>query len=179
MEQKMSKTIRFSVTPNNDIPAFAGYLSGSVREPEAKVIVNIEAMVNAAADKENDISFEEIFVTSVVHEMLHAIQDIYHREFDEEEVERVLLEASEQHYGEERESHDTPKHGTTYKENNMKAAITVLEITLEALETNEKVNRKEGNAEQADCEATNAAEVRQALAVLKSASDGPIWPKPS
>jgi len=95
----MGKTIRFCITPDNAIPAFAGYLSGSVRQPEAKVIVNIEAMVNAAADKENEISFEEIFVTSVVHEMLHAVQDLYRRNFDEEEVERVLAEASELHYG--------------------------------------------------------------------------------
>lgn len=97
---KTSKNIRVSITPDNDIQAFAGYLSGSVRDPEVKVVVNIEAMVNAAADKENGISFKEIFVTSVVHEMLHAAEDLYHRNFDEEEVERVLMEATKAHYGE-------------------------------------------------------------------------------
>jgi hypothetical protein len=87
------REIRFSITPENEIPAFAGYLSGSVKEPEAKIVVNIEAMVNASADAGNDISFEEIFTTSVVHEMLHAIQDLYRREFDEEEVEEILAKA--------------------------------------------------------------------------------------
>ena len=86
--------IKVSITPKNDIPAFAGYLSGSVYHPEAKIVVNLEAMVNAAADRENEVSFEEIFVVSVVHELLHAVQDIYHKEFDEDEVERVLNEAS-------------------------------------------------------------------------------------
>lgn len=94
------RTIKFSITPNNDIPAFAGYLSGSLSHaPEAKIVVNIEAMVNSAVDKDNEITFEEIFTTSVVHEMLHAVQELYKREFDEDEVENVLSEASEMHYG--------------------------------------------------------------------------------
>ena len=88
-----------SMKPDNEIPAFAGYLSGSVKEPEIKVVVNIEAMVNAVADKENEITFEEIFTISVVHEMLHAVQELYKREFDEEEVEKVLAAATEMMYG--------------------------------------------------------------------------------
>ncbi|WP_169701531.1 hypothetical protein [Desulfobulbus propionicus] len=91
--------IKFSIKPNNEIPAFAGYLSGSVAEPEAKIVVNIEAMVNACADKTNEISFEEIFTTSVVHEMLHAVQELYRREFDEQEVDDVLDKASRTYFG--------------------------------------------------------------------------------
>ena len=60
----------------------------------------------------------------------------------------------------------------------MKAAINELTIALETMETNEPNNRAEGNAEQADLEAANAADFRQALAVLKAASNGPIWPEP-
>ncbi len=60
----------------------------------------------------------------------------------------------------------------------MKAAITTLEIALETLETNEPINRNEGKPEQADLEAQNASEIRQALAVLRAASAGPIWPAP-
>lgn len=93
-KNKPVRKIAVSIVPKNDIPAFAGYLSGSVRSPEAKVVINFEAMVNAAADKENDISFEEIFTTSVVHELLHCIQELYGREFDEEEVEAVLEDAA-------------------------------------------------------------------------------------
>ena len=80
--------ISVRITPDNDIPAFAGYLSGSVLEPEAKVVVNIEAMVNASA--EHDIPFDEIFTTSVVHELSHAVQELYRREFDEDEVEAAI-----------------------------------------------------------------------------------------
>ena len=48
----------------------------------------------------------------------------------------------------------------------MNAAIAQLEISLEALENNEPINRKEGNEEQADLEAKNAEEIRQALVIL-------------
>lgn len=60
----------------------------------------------------------------------------------------------------------------------MKAAINELIIALETVEMNEPVNRAEGNTEQADLEAANAADFRQALAVLTAASSGPIWPEP-
>lgn len=50
----------------------------------------------------------------------------------------------------------------------MKAAIITLETALHTLETNEPINRKEGNIEQADIEAANAAEIRQALATLNA-----------
>jgi hypothetical protein len=51
----------------------------------------------------------------------------------------------------------------------MKAAITELEIALQTMETNEPINRNEGKTEQADLEAKNAADFRQALAVLRAA----------
>ena len=72
----------------------------------------------------------------------------------------------------------------------MKAAITQLRIHLDVLTTNEPINRAEGNTEQADLEAANAAEIRQAIAVLErtplvvdriqevlkaSPSSGPLW----
>jgi hypothetical protein len=90
-------TISLSIKPDNEIPAFAGYLSGSIKDPEIRVVINIGVMVNA--DKENEITFEEIFTTSVVHELLHAVQEIYKREFSEEEIEKVLMAATEMMYG--------------------------------------------------------------------------------
>ena len=60
----------------------------------------------------------------------------------------------------------------------MKAAINELTIALQTMETNEPINRAEGNIEQAEHEASNAADFRQALAVLKAASNGPIWTGP-
>ena len=61
----------------------------------------------------------------------------------------------------------------------MKAAIAQLQISLETLENNEPINRAEGNEEQADLESRNAADIRQALAILNAAQHGPIWPQPA
>ncbi len=52
----------------------------------------------------------------------------------------------------------------------MKSAIETLEISLNALTTNEPINRAAGNIEQADLEAANAAEIREALDVLRENS---------
>lgn len=63
----------------------------------------------------------------------------------------------------------------------MKSAITTLKIALDTLENNEPINRRDGNHEQADLEARNAAEIRAAIHVLtaiEEARDG-IWPKPT
>ena len=60
----------------------------------------------------------------------------------------------------------------------MRASIIALENALNVAETNEPINRAEGNTAQADLEAIDAAEHRQALAILRAAFGGPIWPEP-
>jgi len=50
----------------------------------------------------------------------------------------------------------------------MNSVITMLEIALDTMETNEPINRKEGNEEQANLEAKNAAEIRRALRILRA-----------
>ena len=49
----------------------------------------------------------------------------------------------------------------------MKSAIETLRISLGHLETNEPIHRAEGNTEQADLEAANAAEFRDAIVFLE------------
>ena len=61
----------------------------------------------------------------------------------------------------------------------MKTSIETRKQALEVAETNEPINREAGNVEQADMEAANAADYRQALALLHAASAGPIWPQPT
>ncbi len=61
----------------------------------------------------------------------------------------------------------------------MQSPIWQLNEYLKTLETNEPINRKEGNAAQADIEAVAASETRQALAILNAAANGPVWPEPT
>lgn len=56
----------------------------------------------------------------------------------------------------------------------MNAAINTLTIALEVLENNEPINRAEGNVEQADLEAANAVELREALAALNASGQEPV-----
>lgn len=49
----------------------------------------------------------------------------------------------------------------------MKSAIETLRISLGHLETNEPIHRAEGNTAQADLEAANAAEFRDAIVLLE------------
>jgi hypothetical protein len=76
----------------------------------------------------------------------------------------------------------------------MKATIHYLQAMLSTLETNEPINRNAGNTEQADLESRDAAELRQAIAILRGVLEptelrqvlgmvtalqaGPIWPTP-
>lgn len=50
----------------------------------------------------------------------------------------------------------------------MNAAINTLEIALSVMETNEPINRAEGNIEQADLELANATDYRKALDILRA-----------
>lgn len=61
----------------------------------------------------------------------------------------------------------------------MRTAIAYLQTTLSTLETNEPINRLGGDVEQADLESVDAAQIRQAIAVLGAATNGPIWPEPT
>jgi hypothetical protein len=53
-------------------------------------------------------------------------------------------------------------------ENKMNAAITYLETSLNVLETNEPINRAEGNIEQVDLEAISISQIKKGIEVLKS-----------
>ena len=76
----------------------------------------------------------------------------------------------------------------------MKATIHYLQSMLAALETNEGINRHAGNTDQANLESRDAAELRQAIAILRGTLEptelrqvvgmvtalqaGPVWPEP-
>ena len=61
-------------------------------------------------------------------------------------------------------------------QNIMKLVIATLEHALETMLTNEPINRREGNIEQANLEAQSAAEIREALHILKAVMAARNWP---
>lgn len=71
--------------------------------------------------------------------------------------------------------------GTVGRMNPTHPAIIVLQEALHTCENNEPINRKEGNLQQAELEAVNAAHYRQAIAILEvifGRAAAPIWPEP-
>lgn len=60
--------------------------------------------------------------------------------------------------------------GATVALDGVDAAVSTLEIALGVLGTNEPINRAAGNVEQADLERRNAAEISQALGILREAA---------
>lgn len=48
----------------------------------------------------------------------------------------------------------------------MHAATTYLSVALKTLETNEPINRREGNLDQANLEKASIVEIREGLAIL-------------
>ena len=85
--------LKIEISPDNNIPAFAGYVNCSVLKNKPKIVVNFNASLFACA--EHDLSFKDFFAENVVHEMLHMVQDIFGRAFDENEVEDAIMAARE------------------------------------------------------------------------------------
>ena len=86
--------LKITISPNNDIPAFAGYVNHSVDDSNSpEIVVNFKASLIACV--ENEIDYKQLFAENVVHEMLHMVQDIFNQAFSEEEVEDAILHARE------------------------------------------------------------------------------------
>lgn len=70
---------------------FGGYLASSAREKgKAKIIIDLDAMLYACADNKNELSLKDFFKETVVHEMLHAIEDLFAESFDEDRVNAAI-----------------------------------------------------------------------------------------
>lgn len=84
--------LKITISPDNEIPAFAGYVNHSVDDEDGpQIVVNFKASLIAST--ENDIDFKQLFAENVVHEMLHMIQDIFDQAFSEEAVEDAITHA--------------------------------------------------------------------------------------
>lgn len=74
---------------------FGGYLMGSIKnEGKAKVIIDLNCMLNCIVDNP-EIQFKDFFSETVLHEILHSIEDLFNKTFDEEKIENVLELARE------------------------------------------------------------------------------------
>lgn len=61
---------------------------------EAEVVIDIETMFNIASEN-NDVSFKSLFTDTIVHEIMHGIEELFERTIDEDSVEEAILNARE------------------------------------------------------------------------------------
>lgn len=95
----MSDEFKLLVHLDSSMPAFMAYLAESVHTGTIEMKINLPAMVLAAKDAGNSITLEEVFVSSFGHEVLHAVQDLFRAELDEDQVEQIVEKAMESLYG--------------------------------------------------------------------------------
>lgn len=81
--------VTVAVERHDEMDAFGAYLSPSVLEGEAIVRLNIGAMVALHATEE-DVSFKDVFIETVMHEVGHVLEETQGLPFDEERIERII-----------------------------------------------------------------------------------------
>jgi Zn-dependent peptidase ImmA (M78 family) len=80
---------KIQVVKNDEIDAFGAYVSPSIKKNDFGVVLfNLEANLIASIE-EKDISFKEMFIETIMHEIGHALEEFYDLEFDEDRIERI------------------------------------------------------------------------------------------
>ena len=87
----MSKENNFKIKiiKNDDIDGFGAYASTSIKKNDFGIVLfNLEAnLITSLEHKE--ISFKEMFVETIMHEVGHALEEFYDMEFNEDRIERI------------------------------------------------------------------------------------------
>ena len=91
------KNFKIKVYKNDEIDGFAAYASPSIKKNEFGVVVfNLEASLGICL--EENISFKEMFVETIMHEVGHALEEFYDLEFNEEHIEKITDSYRQKHF---------------------------------------------------------------------------------
>lgn len=86
--ENRKKNFKIQVYKNDEIDGFAAYASPSIKKNEFGVVVfNLEASLGVCIEEE--LSFKEMFVETIMHEVGHALEEFYDLEFSEERIEKI------------------------------------------------------------------------------------------
>lgn len=85
----VENNFKIQVLKNDEIDAFGAYASPSIKKNDFGIVLfNLEANLITSIE-EKDISFKEMFVETIMHEIGHALEEFYDLEFDEDRIERI------------------------------------------------------------------------------------------
>lgn len=82
------KNFKIQVIQNDELDAFGAYASKSIKNGLGIVLFNLEANLETSLEHK-DISFKEMFVETIMHEVGHALEEFYDLEFNEDRIERI------------------------------------------------------------------------------------------
>lgn len=70
---------------------FGAFIKDSVKKTgSVEVYIDIDAMLNCVAANTGEISFREIFTESLVHEIMHGIEELYGMSFNDDAIEDAI-----------------------------------------------------------------------------------------
>lgn len=84
----MENIFKVQIIKNDEVDGFGAYASKSITNGLGIVLFNLEANLGASIDHK-DISFKDMFVETIMHEVGHALEEFYNLEFDEERIDRI------------------------------------------------------------------------------------------
>lgn len=84
------KKLTLEVETSRNPGGFGGYFAGTVKKGKARIFVNVDAMAWAAAEHGERGDFKRMFIDTLAHEFIHALEDSFDLLFDEEAVEAAI-----------------------------------------------------------------------------------------
>ena len=85
----MKNNFKIQVIQNDELDAFGAYASTSIKKGLGIVLFNLEANLETSLEHK-DISFKEMFVETIMHEVGHALEEFYYLNFSEERIDKII-----------------------------------------------------------------------------------------
>lgn len=80
--------LKIEISPDNNMEAFGCYLSPSADEGTALIKLNFAAILGCCIEEKLDLY--EVLSETTMHEIIHALEDIFKQTFSEEEVSKII-----------------------------------------------------------------------------------------
>ncbi len=96
LSETRAMTVRVEIENDSELPSFGAYLAGTAPEGTAAIKINFTALFAAIADEGDEIASEDwkqIVSDTIVHELLHAFEDMLGKAFSEVRIEESIRRA--------------------------------------------------------------------------------------
>ena len=100
--KEKENNFKITVFKDDEMDGFGAYASTSIKRKDgAIVLLNVDA--NLVTGLEHNISFKEMVVETLMHEVGHALEEWFDLDFDEERIDRITESYREKYMSSENE----------------------------------------------------------------------------